>query len=102
MNIPYHTAPNKFGDTWQRYIEHGISPGSFGTALLCNDLMSAALRADVDNRRLLADHTLWLFEYMPWQAWGDEDRYMKVIEDGGIKGVYPMLRAIEGGLSIAK
>ena len=35
----------------RRYIEYGIAPGSFMTAILCNDLMEAAQRADDTNRR---------------------------------------------------
>ena len=34
-----------------RYVEHGIKPGDFLTAVLENNLMEAMGRADEDNRR---------------------------------------------------
>lgn len=36
-----------------RYVEHGIGPGSFLTAVLCNDFQQAVGRADVENGRCM-------------------------------------------------
>jgi hypothetical protein len=89
MIIGYQSAPNGFGDVWQRYLEHGLPPGSFGRALLCNDLTAAVLRADPNNKRLLGQHVEWLWNHFPLESWGNEAKYNKVISDGG----YEVLRA---------
>lgn len=74
MTINYHSAPNNFGDTWKRYYESGCEPGSFGTALLCNDLTMACLSADNVNRRLIYEHFEWLWNNLPREGWGSPDR----------------------------
>lgn len=76
MVIPdYASAPDGWGEVWQRYVEKGISPGSFGRALLCNNLAASVLRADPDNKAILAKHVQWLWENMPAEAWGSEEAY---------------------------
>ena len=46
MVVNYKSAPNGWGETWKRYVEHGILPGSFGESLLCNSLRDAVMRAE--------------------------------------------------------
>ena len=38
-----------------RYVEHGIGPGSFLTAVLCNDLKQAIQCADIKNIQCLKE-----------------------------------------------
>lgn len=84
--INYTAAPNQWGDIWQRYIEHGLSPGGFGTALLCNDLTAAVRRADPVNIRLIGEHVQWLWDNMIYEAWGTRDKYNEWILSGGANG----------------
>lgn len=90
--IDYSTAPNNFGDTWQYYMERGISPGSFGEALLCNDLVDAVHRADWINKDLIPQHVMWLWDNLPYEAWGSKEAYEKWTKMGGTAG-----RLINGG-----
>ena len=53
--LDYSLIPNQnMVEGIKRYVEHGVSPGGFLTALLTNDLTGALNRADVTNQSLLA------------------------------------------------
>ena len=76
MRAPaYSEAPNDWGDVWQRYVEHRISPGSFGEALLCNDLKMAVMCADHININLIGEHVAWMLNNLPHTCWGSQDKY---------------------------
>ena len=45
MTINYDSLPPHMHDVMRLYIEHGIEPGSFLTAVLSNDLMKALGKA---------------------------------------------------------
>ena len=48
--IPYDTVPVRYmADGMRRYFEHGIPSGSFGHALLCNDLRETFARAELSS-----------------------------------------------------
>jgi hypothetical protein len=66
-----------FGDTacpaWVResldhYTTHGIPTGDFLRAVLANDLMAAASRADVDSGRSLAAIIGYVYRHVPSAA----------------------------------
>jgi hypothetical protein len=73
--IGYESAPNNWDETWRRYVEHRIAPGSFGVALLCNDLKLAAMCADHVNINLIGQHTLWMLHNLPEECWGSYESY---------------------------
>ena len=74
--IRYDLIPAKhMASVMQRYIEHGIRPGHFLTALLCNDFMEAATRADDTNGRLFYEWAVWLHNYAPPACYGSEARF---------------------------
>ena len=53
-NIMYHDwkiANDLTESTMENYVMHGLSPGSFSTAVLAGDKLSARLRADAWNSR---------------------------------------------------
>jgi hypothetical protein len=54
----------------QRYIEQGIRPGDFMTAVLSNDLFGAFGWADDINRRKLFDICAWLYNHAPAGSYG--------------------------------
>lgn len=67
-NIPTHML-----EALERYLVHGIQPGSFLTAVLCNDLHSACQRADDINRHLLWEYVYVLHNHFPIGAYGRAD-----------------------------
>ena len=69
-DIPQH---NRAG--LKRYIEHGIKPGSFLEAVLCNDLLDAVRWADHDNRQALPAYVFFLLRYAPTACYGSRHNY---------------------------
>lgn len=63
--VPMHTR-----DSLERYIVNGITPGSFLTALLSNDLFDACARADNENQRAIFDIVKWLYNNAPSGCYG--------------------------------
>ena len=57
----------------RRYLEHGLVPGHFLTAVLSNDLMEAAGRADDENRAALFDWVKWLYNEAPRGSFGSPE-----------------------------
>jgi hypothetical protein len=55
------------------YIEKGIPPGPFLTAVICNDLMSAVSHADTDNIKLIPSYVKYLFNEAPGDCWGSPE-----------------------------
>ncbi len=57
-----------------RYVEHGIPPGGFLTAVLENNLKESFARADEYNRRAMFDIVMLLYNYAPSNCWGSPER----------------------------
>ena len=68
QRIPPHMI-----DAIDRYVEHRIPPGSFTTALLSNDLIGAAQRADSTNQNLLWEYCFLLHNYLPTVCYGSSE-----------------------------
>jgi hypothetical protein len=68
------------------YIEYGIEPGSFLSAVLCNDLRGACECADHVNRHRLFEYVQFLYSYAPSACWGSPKRYEAWMDEGGING----------------
>ena len=66
-NVPEHMH-----DGYLLYFLEGISPGSFGVAVLENNLREACARADSVNQRALFQHVSFLYNYAPVGSWGSE------------------------------
>lgn len=58
-----------------RWIRYGIEPGSFLTAVICNDLRSACECADDTNRHLLFAYVQFLYCHAPSSCWGSPKRF---------------------------
>lgn len=63
--VPEHNAGGII-----RYVEFGIDPGSFLSALIDNDLSNAVVCADGVNSRHIASIVKWFFNYAPSPCWG--------------------------------
>ena len=69
----------------RRWVEDGIMPGSFLTAVLANDLTMAVAKADRENLENLHGWALFLLNEMPNTMWGsygalrDWEAYKRVV-----------------------
>lgn len=59
----------------RRYIDHGIQPGHFLQAVLCNDLREAISRADHVVAPQLGNIVKYLYNYAPGDCWGSPEAY---------------------------
>lgn len=57
----------------QDYVEHGLPPGDFLTAVLENDLKEAFGRADDQNRPALFDIVAYCRNRIPAVCWGSNE-----------------------------
>jgi len=60
----------------ERYIEHGIKPGGFLSAVICNDLQAAVARADDENINLLPVYCAYFYNHAPSPCWGSVNKMM--------------------------
>lgn len=67
--LPYHTQSEL-----RRYVEEGYMPGSFLTAVLCNDLFKAVAHADSSNIATLDDLVKFIYNRVDSRAWGSAQR----------------------------
>lgn len=58
-----------------RYINHGIDPGHFMSAVISNDLKESLNRADENSRKNLFDIVSWFYNYAPHDCWGSKERF---------------------------
>ena len=80
--IVFHgmTIPDYMAGGLTRYIEDGIEPGDFLSAVICNDLAEAVGRADSANIKNIPAYVFYLYNYAPSSCWGSRekmDAYMK-------------------------
>lgn len=69
-----------------RYMERGIPPGSFMTAILTNDFKEAFMRADAINKAHMVEWAEYVVNYMPADAHGSMQKVREWIERGGLVG----------------
>ena len=70
-----YNLPPYMWDGLDRYMTHGILPGSFLTAVLSNDLKEAVARADENNQRSLVNWVGFLYNTAPTACWGSPERF---------------------------
>ena len=68
-------VPQEYSQHVYDYLVNGFDPGSFYTAVLANDFMSAVIRSHPGNRiDTLKGLAGWIATEMPAAAWGSYDR----------------------------
>ena len=74
MEINYDKVPvpHMVGGV-RRYLENGIAPGHFLTAVITNDLGQAVAHGDSNNQAALADWVRFFYNYTPRDCWGSRD-----------------------------
>jgi len=86
--LNYETIPNQaMVGGIKLYIERGIMPGGFLTALLSNDLMGAFGAADQTNINCMYKWATWLYNEMPsrgsgmWGSLKDMQNYCRLVNE---------------------
>ena len=67
-----------------RYVNEGLPPGSFVTAVLCNDLFNAIGTADEDNIVALPEIVRYVYNELPGGAWGNLNKMNAWMKKGGV------------------
>jgi hypothetical protein len=80
-------VPEHMQGAIRRYIEKGIPPGDFLTAVLSNNLSESFARADLENRRAMFNWVQYLYSYAPNSCWGSPERVKAWIEHEGFGGI---------------
>lgn len=73
-------VPEHMRGAIERYLNHGIEPGGFMMAVLCNDLVGALGRADHINRERIHDIVEYLYNNAPAACWGSPGKVSAWIE----------------------
>ena len=68
--LRYDLLPPSLRGGMELYIEQGVPPGHFLTAVVENDLRGACARADDVNRHLLWEIVDWIYNEAPSPCWG--------------------------------
>lgn len=68
--IDYSGLPEGLRGGVERYLIHGVLPGSFLKAIIINDLKGAVLYADDQNVLLLRGIVKWFINHAPPRSWG--------------------------------
>ena len=79
--VPEHLQPGL-----ARYILHGVLPGSFLKAVLSNNLLNAAVRADETSLAALPDIARFLLNSAPPACYGTGDKMQFWARGRGFKG----------------
>lgn len=82
LNFAGYRVPEHTQAALERYIVHALEPGSFLTAVLVNDLYTAALKADTMNSSSLTEIVKWLYFEAPPGSFGSSEQVKSWLEKG--------------------
>lgn len=68
-----HLLPEHIRGGVERYIEHGVPPGSFLTAVIEGDLFAAMEAADDINQKRMFDICCWFYNHAPRGSYGSPE-----------------------------
>jgi hypothetical protein len=74
MNTETCKIPGRIKDSIDAYVETGIPLGGFLSAVMENDFMSAASRADSTNAPYLQEIASYVYNNVPSAAFGSPER----------------------------
>tara|TARA_R110000751_G_scaffold24314_3_gene67130 strand:- start:458 stop:772 length:315 start_codon:yes stop_codon:yes gene_type:complete len=66
----WHLLPEHLRDGLARYLDRGLNPGSFLTAVLQNNLEMAIGHADEDSLAALPEIVRFFYNELPGNCWG--------------------------------
>lgn len=70
-----NTIPEATAAGLSRYLDEHIRPGSFLSAVLCNDLRESLACADDENTASLQAIVAYLYNEAPQAAWGSPEKF---------------------------
>ena len=70
VGIDYTGLPKGLRGGTQRWIEAGIQPGSFLSAVIANNLKKALGHADASNQVAIFQIVSWFYNEAPGPCWG--------------------------------
>lgn len=79
--INYELLPQSLRAGMRRYIEHGVIPGGFLTAVLSDSLADAMGRADEENQEHLYEIVWFVVTEAPGGCWGSRAKVQAWVED---------------------
>lgn len=79
--IDYNILPEHLRGGMKRYIENGIKPGSFLTAVICNDLVRTLGLADQTSVSCLMDIGNFFYNEAPGPCHGSKEKMDKWMEE---------------------
>lgn len=82
--VDYSKLPEHMQGAAQRYVEKGLHPGDFLTAVICNDLHGAVAHADDDNARALKEWVQFFYWEAPGQCWKSKEAMFAWMKQGGL------------------
>ena len=85
--------PSHMRDGLWRYLQHGIKPGGFATAVLENNLVEAYGRADETNAACMKDWAGWLYNNAPRGCWGDPGTVQEWMSHRGLSGLEEKMKS---------
>lgn len=74
MEDPHSYVPEHMRSGFKLWIEKGIEPGSFGMAVITNDLKGAFGRADHINKNHIGSIVAWFYNFAPSSCWGSVEK----------------------------
>ena len=86
LDFGKYDIPDYMQDGLRRYIEKGVPPGHFLTAVLSNNLRETFARADDVNRHRVWNYLKYLYNGAPAGCWGTPDKVNQWIKVGGLNG----------------
>ena len=81
-----HDALRDHIQTFERYRDFGLEPGSCSRAILENNLLETVRRADHPTRFLLAQLVTFVYSELPMECWGSRqkvDAWIKAKREAG-------------------
>lgn len=76
MDEHFTFVPHHMRDGFKRWIEEGLYPGSFGTAIINNDLTTACGKADHVNAQHITSIVAWFYNHAPSDCWGSHEKVL--------------------------
>lgn len=84
-DVDYNTCPEaNMAGGFKNWVEHGIPPGSFGQAILMNDLTEAAFRAHPSVKFALGVLAEWVHWNLPTAARGSREKCLAWMDKHGV------------------
>lgn len=78
--LDYTKLPKRLRSGAKRYIEQGIKPGGFLTAVIQNNLKEAVGKADDEMIRVIPSIVGWFYNEAPYDCWGSKNDMRKWIQ----------------------